>query len=169
MFKSLTQLEYLDLSNTKLFGEFVSSAPKLKYLSLNKIELFELDISQIDNLEILNLEDCSLDVLLGLEKQYNLEVLNLKDNYMSKINVNELIKLDSINISRNEFSKIPLFPKKTIKYLNVSSNPIFDFSIKDLEILNKVKSVDLSYMALEKLPEGIYSCLLYTSPSPRDS
>ena len=151
----LNKLEYLDVSNTNLYGEYVCTSANLKYLNLSKVSLLKLDVSKTNKLEVLQLKNCNLKEILGFEKQEGLKILNIKDNYISSFKVSKLKSLDSINISKNEFSKVPLFPKKIISYLSIASNPVFDFSTQDFEILDKVISLDISYMALEELPSKI--------------
>jgi len=155
--QSLSQLEHLDLSNTKMFGEYVCSSPHLKYLNLSNVELFNLNISKTNKLEVLKLKGCNLNAVLGIENQKALKSLNINNNYIHSINVKELIKLDSIDIGKNEFSRVPLFSKQKIAYLNVSSNPIFSFSEGDYKVLQKVKTLDLSYMSIDEI-QSLSNC-----------
>ncbi|WP_324026331.1 hypothetical protein QSV08_02630 [Maribacter sp. BPC-D8] len=153
LFNSLTQLEYLDFSNTAITGTYTPLSVNLKYLNLsNPGWSLNVDISNINKLEVLKLEKCKLKALTGIEKQEQLTSLNIKDNYFSGLNVSNFIRLDSINISKNELVNLPLFPKKTIAYLNFSSNPVFEFTEQDFKVLSKVKSLDLSNMILSNLP-----------------
>ena len=158
-FYEFEDLNYLNIENTKLSGNLITNSENLNYLNASNVNLnySTVNISKSSNLEIIKLKDSKLKELVGLKNQSALKVIDFTNNLF---NTNESFTfkncktLDSVNLSKNSLIAIPEFGNYP-NYVNLSSNPIFDLTTEDFKKLSGVKSVDLSFLVMERVSKDI--------------
>ncbi|MFX1503518.1 MAG: leucine-rich repeat domain-containing protein [Promethearchaeota archaeon] len=89
--------------------------------------------------------------IMGLDKLYNLKILNLHSNNISKIEgLNALVNLEHLNLARNNISKIEgLDTLINLEHLNLTFNKIRETS--GLENLKSLKSLYLNKNQILKI------------------
>ena len=99
-----------------------------------------------------------------LKTQGNPGYLEIEEaNIFNEIELSKLLKSADICINLIGI----LFEKKNNTFKNIHKN--FPDVLSKLCLENKVDQlVHLSALGIDKAPDSLYACLLYTSPSPRD-
>ena len=133
---------------------FLSSLSFLKELSLTncKISSDELSIiASLPALRSLTLEDCGLSTLAGLEAAQNLEVLNLAENTVQKLDpISGIFTLRSIDLRNNAVTGLSaLSSLVNLEKLDVSYNSIS--SIAPIATCVKLAWLDASHNSLSNL------------------
>ncbi len=159
IFNGFNELSYLNLENTKISGGYINASENLKYLNLSNINMKYgvLDISKSSILEVLKVKKAELKSIKGFQYQKKLKIVDISNNFLSSndnFTFKQCKQLDSLNFSKNELTSIPDLGNPP-EYINLSSNPIFSFSTKDYKNLAGVKSIDLSFMSMDKLSSDI--------------
>lgn len=164
LLNSFVRLEKLDLSGIRFDGLWFNPTilVNLKYVDLRKSDLglYPMDFTTLTKLEVLNLYDCELEKLpKGLGNLKQLKSLDLGYNDISLF-PDEVIKnfkeLDSLKIEKNLLGSIPnvQLAVKSLKKLDISSNPIFELSITDIENLRIVTCLDIGNIGITSFPEN---------------
>ncbi len=159
VFNGFNNLMYLNLNKTRMFGNFKSKSENLKHLNLSNIDMNKgvLDISKSSGIEFLKVKNAELKKILGLQKQKKLKIVDISNNFIStddNFTFKLCEQLDSLNFSKNELTKVPSLGSSPA-YINFSSNPIFSLTTNDYKNLKGSKSIDLSYMSIDKLSSDI--------------
>ncbi|GAA3517280.1 hypothetical protein GCM10022393_34230 [Aquimarina addita] len=163
LLNSLVQLEKLNLSGISFDGLWFdpSVLVNLKYLNLTKndLGLYPIDFSTLTELEVLNLYDCELEKLpTGFGNLKQLKSLNLGYNDISLF-PDDVIKnfenLDSLKVEKNLLGSIPnvQLAVKSLKKLDISSNPIFELNQRDMENIRIVEFLDIGNIGITSFPE----------------
>ena len=123
--------EELDLNLSSLQN---LSELRMQYLPLNK-----LHINNCFNLKRINILKCQIEKL-DLSSQVNLEYLEVSGNdSLHTLDLNNCVKLDSIDVSRNSITQLNISNCKKLRYLDCSFNKLSELALsncKNLEHLN---------------------------------
>jgi hypothetical protein len=137
-FTSLTQLKFLDCSQTYSSGINVTDLNQLETLICNGCLLSSLDVSTLTSLKRLNCEENSLTTL-DINGLNNLSILDCSNNQLTTLNVSGLSQLNSLICSSNQLTTLNLIDLTNLSILNCSNNQLtsLDFSgLSNLDFLN---------------------------------
>lgn len=144
-----TKLEDLCILETELWGKLDLSVLKdLKTLCIGELYT-ENDISEF------NIDQCYNIINLDISGNYN--------NNITTIKFNNLLLLETLDISCNDITFLPDFTKCiNLNSFNCSSNKLTELSILEKNTFNKLVSLDISDNAIVKKPNlTIFPFLTY--------
>lgn len=117
----------------------LSPFPKLSELKIHRLALDQLHINNCFNLKRINILKCQIEKL-DLSSQVNLEYLEVSGNdSLHTLDLNNCVKLDSIDVSRNSITQLNISNCKKLRYLDCSFNKLSELALsncKNLEHLN---------------------------------
>ena len=143
----------------------------LDLLLLNDFNIQTIKFSKGEITSVLNIPKsvssftCNQNLLVSLENlPKSLVTINVTDNLISDINVSNLNRLETLNISHNKIKKLENLPSNLIA-LTCQYNQLQDI---DLLSLNKLTTLNISnnnITLVENLPDKIQSFLYENNPS----
>nr|DBA26609.1 TPA: hypothetical protein GDO54_010850 [Pyxicephalus adspersus] len=181
----LLQLKYLSLENNKVlfFHEhFFSHFPNLQYLRLAGNQLAKIpahlprsllslrlernhiknvrvrDVKQLENLSELNLSGNQLSSADGVQAIINLTSLDLSRNHISSLPNKLPIKLQRLDCSNNQISRVTAQDMKglsNLKHLFLDSNGIVQFEDKTLQWCVHLSNLAMEQNFLTSIPQGL--------------
>ncbi|XP_018419008.1 PREDICTED: nephrocan-like [Nanorana parkeri] len=181
----LTQLKYLSLENNKVlffYEHFFSHFPSLQYLKLagnqlakiptqlprsllslrlerNHIKNFRVrDIKQLENLSELNLSGNQLSSAEGVQTIVNLTSLDLSKNLLSSIPNKLPFKLQRLDCSDNQISRVTAQDMKglsNLRHLFLDNNGMIQFEDKTLQWCVHLSNLAMEQNLLTSIPQGL--------------
>jgi leucine rich repeat protein len=107
------------------------SFPKLSELKIYHLALDQLHINNCFNLKKINIYNCQLEEL-DLSSQVNLEYLEVSGNdSLHTLDLNNCVKLDSIDVSRNSITQLNISNCKKLRYLDCSYNKLSELELNN--------------------------------------
>ena len=161
----LSSLELIghNISDTTKRELDLSPFPKLSELKIYHLALDQLHINNCFNLKKIEIDSCQLQEL-NLSSCANLEYLKVSGNdSLHTLDLNNCVKLDSIDVSRNSITQLNISNCKKLRYLDCSGNEISKLDVtnfKELKHLycdgNNLSELDIS--KCKKLEQLTCSC-----------
>lgn len=129
----LSSLELIghNISDTTKRELDLSPFPKLSELKIYHLALDQLHINNCFNLKKINIYNCQLEEL-DLSSQVNLEYLEVSGNdSLHTLDLNNCVKLDSIDVSRNSVTQLNISNCKKLRYLDCSDNKLSELELNN--------------------------------------
>lgn len=129
----LSSLELIghNISDTTKRELDLSPFPKLSELKIYHLALDQLYINNCFNLKKINIYNCQLEEL-DLSSQVNLEYLEVSGNdSLHTLDLNNCVKLDSIDVSRNSITQLNINNCKKLRYLDCSGNKLSELELNN--------------------------------------
>ena len=148
----LSSLELIghNISDTTKRELDLSPFPKLSELKIYHLALDQLHINNCFNLKKINIYNCQLEEL-DLSSQVNLEYLEVSGNdSLHTLDLNNCVKLDSIDVSRNSITQLNISNCKKLRYLDCSYNKLSELELNHLHLEylkcsnNNISNLDVS-------------------------
>ena len=130
------------LSTLELVGYYISDTtkmkldlspfPKLSELKIYYLALDQLHINNCFNLKKINIYNCQLEELDLSSCAANLEYLKVSGNdSLHTLDLNNCVKLDSIDVSRNSVTQLNISNCKKLRYLDCSDNKLSELELNN--------------------------------------
>jgi len=179
--KKFVNLCELRIKNCK-FTEIPEYVGYLTHLSKIKIKNTPIkDLSTLDNTHITNIPKLPYKLtVLKINKSFltslpesigctsNLRVLQISNSKLSSIpeKISKMYELKILDLHNNQITSVDL-ELPHLEHLNLSMNEIKEFGDKAVPEWNSLKTVDLSFNGLSKIPHNILEscCLTYLNIS----
>lgn len=134
------------LSTLELVGYYISDTtkmkldlspfPKLSELKIYYLALDQLHINNCFNLKKINIYNCQLEELDLSSCAANLEYLKVSGNdSLHTLDLNNCVKLDSIDVSGNSITQLDISNCKKLRYLDCSDNKISKLDVGNFKEL----------------------------------
>ena len=112
------------------------SFPKLSELKIYHLALDQLHINNCFNLKKINIYNCQLEELDLSSCAANLEYLKVSGNdSLHTLDLNNCVKLDSIDVSGNSITQLDISNCKKLRYLDCSDNKISKLDVGNFKEL----------------------------------
>ena len=108
------------------------SFPKLSEFKIYHLALDQLHINNCFNLKKINIYNCQLEELDLSSCAANLEYLKVSGNdSLHTLDLNNCVKLDSIDVSRNSITQLNISNCKKLRYLDCSYNKLSELELNN--------------------------------------
>lgn len=111
---------------------------KLNYLDITNSKIKTIDVSKFTTLERLEIKKCPNFESIDVTKNTNLTTLILRDNKLKSIDVSKNTKLTALNIANNAIETLDVTALTALKELKADEN-----KLKAIDITKNTKLVDL--------------------------
>ena len=150
-FSTLTNLQYLDVSESQITSIDVSGLTNLKTLRFGNTEITSIDVLSLTNLQYLDANG-TLITSLNASGLSSLQRLYFAKSQISTVNISGCTGLIQINAHNSQIGSINLSGLTNLQYLDVSSTQITSLNLTGLSNLIDLYCSSLAITSLDLSP-----------------